>query len=337
MNCEHGSRVASPHRAWALLAVAGLVAMASPVAAQQSSAQVDSLRREVARLHARLDSLQAQLESTAGASKAAPADPLAALRAAAANAAGTDTAAPARPTTPEQFVGRQRMQPQLNPEVTVTGDLFAFENPDQPQYNNIVPREFEVAMQSTLDPYSRAKLIFGYHNPGGEIMPFPGPPEEGGGFGLGEGYVQWVSLPGGLGITVGQFRQRFGTLNRWHTHALPGQMLPLPYLAFFGEEGLAQPGVSLHWLAPVHGLGGILGPEPVHVHGGRPDGRGRQERRHHIGLRVPRRRRGFPAHVASAAAIPLPRSDAARWRRGWSHRGGPAVPVAERVRRIPHG
>jgi hypothetical protein len=256
MNREHGSRVALPHRAWPLLAVAGLVAMASPVAAQQSSAQVDSLRREVARLHARLDSLQAQLESTAGASKAAPADPLAALRAAAANAAGTDTAAPARPTTPEQFVGRQRMQPQLNPEVTVTGDLFAFENPDQPQYNNIVPREFEVAMQSTLDPYSRAKLIFGYHNPGGEIMPFPGPPEEGGGFGLGEGYVQWVSLPGGLGITVGQFRQRFGTLNRWHTHALPGQMLPLPYLAFFGEEGLAQPGVSLHWLAPVHGLGG---------------------------------------------------------------------------------
>jgi hypothetical protein len=29
----------------------------------------------------------------------------------------------------------------------------------------------------------------------------------------------------------------------------------LPYLAFLGEEGLGQTGVSLHWLAPVHGLG----------------------------------------------------------------------------------
>ncbi len=256
MNRLRGGISASSRLAWLLFALAGVTWGAAPASAQQPPAQVDSLRREVARLQARLDSLQARVQALSGGAKPAAGDPLAALRAAAASAAGTDTAAPARPAPPPQFVGRQRMQPQLNPELTVTGDLFAFENPDQPQSNNIVPREFEVAIQSTLDPYSRAKLIFGYHNPGGEIMPFPGPPETGGGFDLGEGYVQWVNLPGGLGFTVGQFRQRFGALNRWHTHALPAQMLPLPYLAFFGEEGLAQPGVSLHWLAPVHGLGG---------------------------------------------------------------------------------
>ncbi|MEJ2218369.1 MAG: hypothetical protein P8099_17335 [Gemmatimonadota bacterium] len=253
----------SLRRAGACMAVVAALSTAVPAVAQQpparqSSAQVDSLRREVARLQARMDSLQARLNAMSGSGAAAKpaADPLAALRAAAASAAGTDTAAPAKPQTPDEFVGRQRMQPQLNPEVTVTGDVFGFENPDQPRMDNLVPREFEVALQSTLDPYSRAKVIFSYHNPGGEIVPFPGPAEEGAGFGLEEGYAQWVSLPGGLGVTVGQFRQRFGTLNRWHAHALPGQMLPLPYMAFFGEEGLAQPGVSVHWLAPVHALGG---------------------------------------------------------------------------------
>ncbi|NIP79361.1 MAG: hypothetical protein GWM90_09155, partial [Gemmatimonadetes bacterium] len=134
---------------------------------------------------------------------------------------------------------------------------------------NFVPREFEISFQSALDPYSLAKVFAGYHVPGGEILPFgehaeepadPGAPEEeghgpGGEFAVEEAYLQWRGLPGGFNVHLGRFRQNFGQLNRWHPHALPGQSYPLPYLAFFGEEGLAQSGVGAHWLVPVTGFG----------------------------------------------------------------------------------
>ncbi len=160
-------------------------------------------------------------------------------------------------------MGRQRSQQALNPEFTVTGDLFGFVDLDEPSTDNWVPREFEFSLQSALDPFSRAKIFLGRHVPGGEILPFEHHEEgageeaheEHGGFEVEEGYVEWVGLPGGLGLTFGKFRQWFGTLNRWHPHALPGQTYPLPYLAFFGEEGLAQTGVSGHWLVPLSGFG----------------------------------------------------------------------------------
>lgn len=247
---------------WAA-AVCALVALApAGAAAQGVGAQLDSLRQEVVRLRAQVDSLRTMVRRLqAGDAPAAeparePVDELAALRAAAAAAAGTDTAEAAPAPAPEQAAGRQRNQQALNPEFTVTGDLFGIVDVDRPRTDNWVPRELEFSLQSSLDPYSRAKVFFGHHTPGGEIVPFDaGGPEEEGGFELEEAYVQWVGLPGGLNLTVGKFRQWFGTLNRWHPHALPGQMLPLPYMAFFGEEGLVQSGVSAHWLAPVSGAG----------------------------------------------------------------------------------
>ena len=68
-----------------------------------------------------------------------------------------------------------------------------------------------------------------------------------------EGYVEWVALPGGVGLKVGRFFQQFGQLNRWHSHALQFQSRSLPHLAFIGEESLAQDGASAHWLLPTGG------------------------------------------------------------------------------------
>lgn len=246
--------------------VAGCLLVAGAPASAQTPATIDSLRAEVARLQARLDSLQ-QLVATLNRGPAIPAadtagDPIARIRAAAAAAAGAapDTAGAGGPTGPVQFEGRQRNLNMLNPEISVTGDIFGFVNSEESDHDNFVPREFELALQSNLDPYSRAKIFVAHHTPGGEMLPF-GEADGESGHGenseveIEEGYVEWVGLPGGLGLTLGKFRQRFGKLNRWHAHALPAQQLPLPYLAFLGEEGLAQTGVSLHWLVPVAGAG----------------------------------------------------------------------------------
>ena len=188
-------------------------------------------------------------------------DALARLRAAAAAAAGGQpTAAPE--AEDQEFVGRQRSLQALNPEISVNADLFGHLNKDDVKENNFFPREFEVSLISNLDPFSRARVFLSHHAAGAEIAPFEDAGhahahEEGeGGFAVEEGYVEWVGLPGGLGLKLGKFFQQFGQLNRWHAHALPFQTRSFPHLAFIGEEALAQSGVSVHWLAPFGGLGG---------------------------------------------------------------------------------
>ncbi|MEZ4416828.1 MAG: hypothetical protein R3E10_13850 [Gemmatimonadota bacterium] len=227
-------------------------------AQQPTQAQVDSLRAEIARLTAALDSLRSRVGSPA-APEPAPQNELARLRAAAAaaaaNAGAPDTARPA----PQEFVGRQRSLQALNPEISLTGDFFGAVRSMDASEDNFVPREIELALQSALDPFSRAKVFAGIETPGIDVAPFEeGAAEEehGGGISIEEAYLEWVNLPGGISAKVGQFYQQFGTMNRWHSHALYSHSRSLPALAFIGEEPLAQAGVSIHWLAPTSLLGG---------------------------------------------------------------------------------
>lgn len=252
-----------------LSAAAIAVALSLPATAVAQDAPArDSLRLEVERLRAELDSLLAVVRGLEQGQKATPADPeaddpLAALRAAAAAAAGggsgVDPADTASTREATSFVGRERSLQALNPELTVTGDFLAAVNLAEPGQDNFIPRALELSLQSALDPYSRAKIFLGRHAHGAGLVPFEDEHDhhhEEGEFEVEEAYVEWVNLPGGLGVSLGKFRQRFGQLNRWHAHSLPGQQLPLPYMAFFGEDGLAQTGVSLHWLTPVQLFGG---------------------------------------------------------------------------------
>src|SRR3989454_2706620 len=145
-------------------ALALVLALAAPASAQQPVDQrrVDSLAAEVRALKARLDSLRAQLGRAPGAAPVrrdtSATDELAALRAAAAAAAGTDTIKLKADTAGRtKFVGRERSQPQLNPEISATGDVRAYAHTPGVQRNNFDPREFEVGFQSPLDPYSSTK------------------------------------------------------------------------------------------------------------------------------------------------------------------------------------
>ena len=228
----------------------------------------DSLRLEVRRLAALVDSLGRELERlrTEGREDEAG-DALTRLRAAAEAAA--DAGGEPDPEAPAQeFVGRGRSLQALNPEISLNADVMGHVNPDDRDADNFFWREFELSLQSALDPFSRAALFISRHGPGPEVAAFGGghahegevdgdeAEEEahgGEGFDIEEGYVEWVSLPGGFGLKFGKFFQRLGTLNRWHAHALPFQSRSLPHIAIVGEESLAQTGASVSWLAPLGG------------------------------------------------------------------------------------
>jgi hypothetical protein len=253
----------APTLAVALLAVHGGAIAQEPV--RTDSLAVDSLRVEIVRLRATMDSLVALVRELEAA-PAAEEDPIERLRAAAEAAARAEEPPADEPEDPD-FVGRQRSLQALNPEISVTGDILAMLAEGEAHQSNFSAREFEFAFQSALDPYSRASVFIGHHRHGANALdPFgedadEGEEEhgEGGVTEVEEGYVEWVNVPGGFGFTVGKFRQRLGSYNRWHAHALPGQSYFLPYQTFFGEEGLAQTGLSVHWLAPFERAGAYEG------------------------------------------------------------------------------
>ncbi|PYP60913.1 MAG: hypothetical protein DMD44_00740 [Gemmatimonadetes bacterium] len=226
------------HHQAALAALVVMLALAPGAVAQQPVEQrrLDSLATEVRALRTRVDSLRAQIGRTPGVAPArrdtAATDELAALRAAAAAAAGTDTGKMKADTTgPTRFVGRERSQPQLNPEISATGDVRAGARLQGVASENFDAREFEVGFQSPLDPYSSTKIFVSFEN---------------GNVSIEEGYAYWTGLPGHIRFDIGKFRQQFGELNRWHLHALPETEYPLALRTFLGEDGLAGTGISLY-------------------------------------------------------------------------------------------
>jgi len=218
-------------------ALVAAACIAAPAAAQQpTQRQVDSLAAQLRALRARLDSIVASLGQRQPPAQAAPppggGDDLAALRAAAAAARGDSSQRADRAdTVPTQFVGRERNQAQLNPEIGVTGDVRAYGTTSGVQRDNFVPREFEIGFQSALDPYSHTKIFVSI---------------EDGVASLEEGYAYWTGMPGRIRLDVGRFRQQFGELNRWHLHAVPETEYPLVLTSYLGEDGLAGTGLSVY-------------------------------------------------------------------------------------------
>lgn len=244
-------------RRWILGACATVFLMGfllCPAALRAQEAQDDSvatLRKEIEELkrayEERISTLERRLaELEAGPQAAAPPatedEELADLRAAAAAEAGEqtpprDTAAGAPSPTPpggDVSFGSERNLNRLNPEISMTGDFVGFAT-DQDR-EDFDAREFELNVQSALDPFSLTKWTLSFS------------PEEG--VDIEEGYVSYTGLPGGLTLTAGKFRQEWGVLNRYHLHALPQLDYPLALQTYFGEEGLAQTGVSASWLLP---------------------------------------------------------------------------------------
>jgi hypothetical protein len=226
---------------WALAAAAWALPLAAqppaPDPVAELRAEIAQLRqdyeRRLSELEARLAAVEATPETPPAAAAPEPsaADELARLRDAA-RAAATSAATPS--VAPADAGGRGRSLNRLNPEISFTADLRAVA--DDRQRDEFVVKELELDLQAALDPYSRMRFTLSFGDDG-VIEPE-------------EIYILYSSLPGGLSLHAGRFRQTFGALNRQHLHALPQSDYPLPLTAFFGDEGLAQTGISLEWLLP---------------------------------------------------------------------------------------
>lgn len=93
----------------------------------------------------------------------------------------------------------------------------------------------EFAMHSVVGPYFDVDAIFHLH------------PSE---FEIEEAYITTKQLPANLQLKAGAFRSGFGRINAIHAHAQHFMAQPLVYEAMLGVEGIKDPGVALHWVAP---------------------------------------------------------------------------------------
>jgi len=147
----------------------------------------------------------------------------------------------------EPAVGHQRSLQALNPEISFLGD-FSWDWFDGAIDDQFVLRGAEIGFQSALDPYTRFKGFLSAH----QELPEPEHPDHEHEHGhdseinvtLEESYIEWVALPLSSRLRVGKFRQQYGTLNRWHPHALPSTDMPFALRNLFGHEGLIGLGVS---------------------------------------------------------------------------------------------
>lgn len=158
--------------------------------------------------------------------------------AAEAAAAGAEESAPSQPAKQEESEARNLSR--LNPEISFTGDFLGSTvdgNDTVASDEDFDLREFELDLQSDLDPFSRAKLTIAFSPEEDEVE-------------IEEGYMIWSGLGHGLSLTAGKLRQQLGLINRWHLHSLPQVDYPLALTTLFGEEGLAQTGLRLGWLVP---------------------------------------------------------------------------------------
>jgi len=228
----------------------------APVTLPAQEARVDSLEARIRELEARLDSLMAvlargEIPDTAAEAAAGELEALrAALQAAAAEQPPPDTAGEQR--------SRVRNLNVLNPEISVTGDVVgAYTAPAEGRNKfTVVPREFEFGFQAALDPYSYTKVFVAYEQ-GLTIAGYPDEEEGDGEFQVEEGYFYYIGLP--IGLKLGRFRQEVGLYNRWHSHALLEIDRPLPTVAFLGDDGLIQAGLSLTLPVLTTGAGTQIG------------------------------------------------------------------------------
>lgn len=129
----------------------------------------------------------------------------------------------------------------FNPDMSVIGDFTGhWSNRGSRDVNRdrFSLRELELAFGGSIDPYARGDIFlsFGEQNDGTYQA------------NIEEGYISFLNLPFDLQAKLGKFKASFGKANTFHTHQMPFVTNPNFINNYFGEEQLAEPGVSVNYL-----------------------------------------------------------------------------------------
>ena len=125
----------------------------------------------------------------------------------------------------------------FNPDISVIGNILGHAGDENPfeEWDPIAFEESEISLQASVDPYARAAFFIGVGEEGAELE---------------EGYIQFVTLPYDLSARAGKLKAAFGKFNTQHTHTWLWADQPLVSRNFFGDEGLADSGISVSRLFP---------------------------------------------------------------------------------------
>ncbi len=203
-------------------------------AQEQSSEEIEALRRDLRTLQESYEARIAELESriTALESSAPPAaqEPSAAVPAGAAGAGGPSGQLPV-------YGGASSQSKIFNPDIAVIGDFLGAAG-----HNSVNPspalemHESEASFQAILDPYARADFFMAFGEEGVDLE---------------EGYITFPAVPGGLLLKAGKMRSVFGKVNPMHNHLLSWTDRPLVTENLVGgEEGISDAGFSVARLIP---------------------------------------------------------------------------------------
>ena len=238
-----------------IAATHSVAAQAAPAAAPQQSErdelrarldrlqqQIEVLAREAAELKSRLDGMPANAEAPLT-------DDL--LNIEPVPAAVAETAAPPAPeqtpvaaaTADDELPAEVVSNPTpatgnvFNPDISVIGEFFGHAGTDNPfdPRDTFALEEAEIAFQAFVDPYARAKFFVAVGPEGAEVE---------------EGFAEFITLPYDLTAKAGKLKASFGKANTWHTHVRPWVDQPLVIKNFFGDEGLADHGISATKIIP---------------------------------------------------------------------------------------
>ena len=221
-----------------VLALTAFPALAQPADDRitQLEQKLDTLLQQAAEIRAELQQIRGT-SATAEPAPAAAAEPedLTAIDVAEAPPATPPAAAaPAAPSLTDVQTVENQVSPgaskALNPDMSAVGNVLTHAGDNLEGRPPAEIGEVELALEAFIDPYAKGKFFLSIGHEGVDVE---------------EGYAQFVALPWGLTAKAGKTKATFGKANTWHTHTRPWVDQPLMISRFFGDEGMADSGVSV--------------------------------------------------------------------------------------------
>jgi len=227
-------------------------------APEQTPADLETLRRQVEALTKTVNALQHQLDEQKNISKSFNAPSTTVLAPISATPATTEAPAVSTSTSADieqirsdvdelKTSQRQLKSGLFNPDISAAVD-FITSYSGKANNVNFTVRDAEIMLQSNVDQYARAYIVF---NAETELAPT----EPLGIFkkaspGVEEAAIRTTALPCGLQLKAGQFFADFTRLDKVHSHDLPFVDRPRSLTDIIGGEDAAR-GFELTWLAPM--------------------------------------------------------------------------------------